>query len=107
MMKHNYSERGRSMVEMMGYLAVMMAVVIAIGRIVTNAFDTHRYSTATLQLTELATSIVKAGAIDVDYREILQDINGEGNENGLNGANGENKMNLIPSSFRRAGNKIV
>ena len=106
MMKHNYSERGRSMVEMMGYLAVMMAVVIAIGRIVTNAFDTHRYSTATLQLTELATSIVKAGAIDVDYREILQDINGEGNENGLNGANGENKMNLIPSSFRRAGNKI-
>lgn len=106
MIKYNYSERGRSMVEMMGYLAVMMAVVIAIGRIVTNAFDTHRYSTATLQLTEFATSIVKAGAIDVDYSEILEDINGEGNEDGEAGAKGENKMNLIPSSFRRAGNKI-
>lgn len=93
-MKYNFSERGRSMVEMMGYLAVMMAVMVAIGRIVSNAFDTHRYSTATIQLTELATSIVKAGAIDVDYTEILEDINGD------------NTMNLIPTSFRRAGNKI-
>ena len=105
-MKYNCSERGRSMVEMMGYLAVVMSVVVAIGRIVSSAFDTHRYSTATLQVAELATSIVKAGAIDVDYREILADINGSGNENGAEGAKGENKMNLIPSSFRRAGNKI-
>lgn len=94
MKKYNYSERGRSMIEMMGYLAVMMSVVVAIGRIVSSAFDSHRYSTATLQVTELATSIVKAGAIDVDYSEILSDINGT------------NTMNLIPASFRRAGNKI-
>lgn len=106
MMKYNYSERGRSMVEMMGYLAVMMAVVVAIGRIVSNVFDTHRYSTASLQVTELATAIVKAGAIDVDYREILKDINGDGNLNGVDGAKGDDTMKLIPTSFRRAGNKI-
>lgn len=94
MIKHNYAEHGRSMVEMMGYLAVVMSVMIAIGKIVSNVFDTHRYSTASTQLTELATAIVKAGAIDVNYSEIIEDINGA------------NTMNLVPTSFRRAGNTI-
>ncbi|MBQ9271577.1 MAG: hypothetical protein IJ218_04875 [Alphaproteobacteria bacterium] len=88
------SEKGRSMVEMMGYLMVMMSVIVAIGKIVTAAFNNHRYSTATTQLTELATSMVKAAALDVDYRFVIDDINGD------------NKMNIIPSSFRIAGKKI-
>ena len=95
MTRFNNSERGRSMVEMMGYLAIMMSIIVAIGKIVSNAFDTHKYSTASLQLAELVSSIVKAGAIDVDYGEIITDIKG-----------GENKLNLIPSSYRRAGNKV-
>lgn len=134
MIKYKNSELGRSMVEMMGYLAIMMTVVIAMGKIVSAVFDNHRYSTATLQLTELATSMVKAAAIDVDYRCVLANFNAgnvddttedseeetadectnfrcttaeSGNgyvHNGLT-ANGD-AMHLLPPSFRIAGKKI-
>lgn len=124
MIKYKNSELGRSMVEMMGYLAIMITVVIAMGKIVSAVFDNHRYSTATLQLTELATSIVKAAAIDVDYRCVLANFNADGtNSSGdecadfqctvANGgythsgltATGD-AMHLLPPSFRLAGKKI-
>ena len=93
-MGNKVSQAGRSMVEMMGYLMVMMSVIVAIGKIVSSAFNNHRYSTATLQLTELATSMVKAAALDVDYSFVIADVNGE------------NKMKIIPPSLRRVGSKM-
>ena len=113
-MNYKISEKGRSMVEMMGYLMVMMSVIIAIGKIVSSAFNNHRYSTATVQLTDLATSMVKAAALDVDYTFVLKDILGaSGNEPSdcLSGGHYVIKsdgdtMKIIPPSFRKAGNKL-
>lgn len=82
------------MVEMMGYLMVMMSVIVAIGKIVSSAFNNHRYSTATMQVTDLATSMVKAAALDVDYTFVIEDVNGD------------NKMKIIPPNFRKVGKKL-
>jgi len=81
------TQTGRSMIEMMGYLMVAMGVIIAMGRIVSNVFDTHKYSTASLQLSELVGGIVRSSAIDVDYTEVVDKV-----QNGDRG--------LIPNSFR-------
>ncbi len=87
------AQAGRSMIEMMGYLMVAMGVIIAIGRIVSSAFDNHKYSTASLQLTELVGAMVRSSAIDVDYSEVVEKVR-----------NGDRK--LIPNSFRVAGTNI-
>ena len=82
------SENGRSMVEMMGYLMVVMGVIISIGRIVSSAFDNHKYSTASLQLTEFVGAMVKASAIDYDYSEVVSK------------ANGAKAKELVPDTYR-------
>lgn len=81
------NENGRSMVEMMGYMAVMMTVIVAIGKIVTNVFNEHKYSQASIQLSDLATAISKAGAMEKDYSQV-------------------NMANYIPSTYKVAGDKI-
>lgn len=86
-MKSGICEKGRSMVEMMGYMAVVMTVVVAVGKMVTNVFNEHKYSQASLQLGDLAGAISKAGAMEKDYSEV-------------------NFSKFIPTSFRVAGNKI-
>lgn len=91
-MKRNNCENGRSMVEMMGYMAVVMSVIVAVGKIVTNAFNEHKYSQASIQLGELAVSVAKAGAIEKDYSSVISSVN--------------DKKKLVPTSFRVAGNKI-
>lgn len=91
-MKLNNCEKGRSMVEMMGYMAVAMSVIVAIGKIVTNAFNEHKYGQAYIQLGDLAASISRAGAMEKDYSEVFKTP--------------DDKMKLIPSSFRIAGNKV-
>ena len=82
------SENGRSMVEMMGYLMVVMGVIISIGRIVSSAFDNHKYSTASLQLTEFVGALVKASAIDYDYRDVVAKVNGA------------KAKDLVPNTYR-------
>ncbi len=84
------TQTGRSMIEMMGYLMVAMGVIIAVGRIVSSAFDTHKYSVASLQLTELVGTMVRSSAIDVDYTEVVDKVK-------------EGKRELIPNSFRVVG----
>lgn len=88
------NQKGRSMVEMIGYLMVVMGVIIAMGRIVSSAFDNHKYSTASLQLTELVNGLVKASAIDYDYSEVV------------NGINGTRTRELAPNTYRVVGSDI-
>jgi len=87
------TQAGRSMIEMMGYLMVVMGVIIAMGKIVSSAFDNHKYSTASLQLSELVGAMVRSSAIDVDYTEVVEKVK-----------NGD--RNLIPNSFRVVGSNI-
>lgn len=84
------NQSGRSMIEMMGYMMVAMSVIVAIGSLVSSAFDNHKYSVASLQLTELVGGIVKSSAIDVDYTGVINKIN-----------NGEREF--IPNTFRVTG----
>lgn len=86
-MNKKINEIGRSMVEMMGYMAVAMSVIIAIGKIVTSVFNEHKYSQASIQLGDLATAISKAGAMEKDYSEV-------------------NFSQYIPESYRVVGTKI-
>lgn len=86
-MNKKINEIGRSMVEMMGYMAVAMSVIIAIGKIVTSVFNEHKYSQATIQLGDLATAISKAGAMEKDYSEVSFN-------------------QYIPESYRVVGEKI-
>lgn len=86
-MRLNNCEKGRSMVEMIGYMSVAMTVIVAVGKMVTNVFNEHKFSQASIQLSDLATAISKAGAMEKDYSQI--DFN-----------------KYLPSSFRTSGNKI-
>jgi hypothetical protein len=89
------NQNGRSMVEMMGYLMVVMGVIIAMGRIVSSAFDNHKYSTASLQLTELVNAMVKASAIDYDYSEVVNKIK-----------TADGAKELAPNTYRVVGTDI-
>ena len=89
-------QQGRSMVEMMGYMFVVLTVVVAIGNLVTNVFEEHKYSRASIQLTDLVGIIVKAAAIDPDYKDVVNMINGTSDDANKNA---EGKK-MIPYSFR-------
>lgn len=94
-MMYKDNQNGRSMVEMMGYLMVVMGVIIAMGRIVSSAFDNHKYSTASLQLTELVNAMVKASAIDYDYSEVVNKIK-----------TADGAKELAPNTYRVVGTDI-
>lgn len=94
-MLYKNSERGRSMVEMIGYLMVVMGVIIAMGRIVSSAFDNHKYSTASLQLTEFVGALVKASAVDVDYTSVVKKVK-----------TADGAKELVPNTYRVVGNTI-
>lgn len=104
-MKNRFSETGRSMVEMMGYMMVVLTLITMVGRIVTNAFDEHKYSKASLQLSDLAGAVVKAAAVEPDYTEVIQMINGTLTGEGSDLKNAEG-LKIIPGSFRLVGRKI-
>lgn len=88
-MRYRTFESGRSMVEMMGYMAVAMTLIVAVGRIVSNAFEEHRYSVASVQLGDLAAAISAAGAMETDYSAVVNNV-----------------KSYVPTSFRVAGNNI-
>lgn len=102
-MLNRNNEKGRSMVEMMGYMAVGIALVASVGRLVANAFDEYKYSRAYIQLTELVNGIVKAAAIDADYQDVVERINGQKTQDNEN----KEGQKLIPSSYRRIGNTLL
>jgi hypothetical protein len=94
---------GRSMIEMMGYIAVVMAFTVGIGHMISGAYGDYKFSKANMQITDLANSISKAGAIEENYSLIIDMINGTGEVTNTQKAEG---LKLIPSSFRVKGRKI-
>lgn len=92
------NENGRSMVELMGYMGVTIAVVAGIGHLVANAFDNYKYSKAYIQLTDLAGGIVRAAAVDADYANVVSMVNDITNAEG---------QRIIPASFGRTANGLV
>ncbi len=93
------TQAGRSMIEMMGYLMVVMGVIIAIGKIVSSAFDNHKYSTASLQLTELVGAMVRSSAIDVDYTEVVDKVNGKCEKDSTT-VTVECAKTIVPNTYR-------
>ena len=79
------TQSGRSMVELMGYMAVVITVVAAVGNMVANAFDEYKYSKAYTQLNDLVNSFVRASAIDDGYADVVDN---------------KEELNLIPSSYK-------
>ncbi len=101
-MKLKNSESGRSMVEMMGYMAVVMVLSAGIGNLITRAYGEYKMSKASIQLTELSSSIVRASAVDPTYEEVVSMVNGT-HEDDVKNREGRK---LIPSSFRLVGRQI-
>ena len=91
MRQYGNEQSGRSMIEMMGYIAVVMAITVSVGYIVSKVFGDYKFSKASLQLGDLANSITKAGAIEPDYEEIVDMINQKGNAEG---------KKMIPTAYR-------
>ena len=89
-------ESGRSMVEMMGYMAVAIVLTASVGQLVYKAFGDYKFSKANLQLTELANMISRAGAVEPDYVGIVSMLNGTSSRT----ADNQEGAKMIPSSFR-------
>lgn len=107
-MKYYTKENGRSMVEMMGYMMVVMVFIVAVGRIVANAFDEYKFSRASLQLSEFASTISRAGAVDPDYSDVIAMIKGTYNKGTTQQNNLKNKegLKLIPLSYKMLDREI-
>lgn len=98
MVKDN--QHGRSMVEVIGYMGAVMAIVAGVGKMVSGAYSDYKISKASQQLSDLASAIVRASTIDPNYTETVKkitDVNSDKHSDGLK---------LIPSTFRVAGSKI-
>lgn len=93
MVKDN--QHGRSMVEVIGYMGAVMAIVAGVGKMVSGAYNDYKISKASQQLSDLASAIVRASTTYPNYRETVQNINDRTSEG----------LNLIPSTFRVAGSK--
>lgn len=93
MVKDN--QHGRSMVEVIGYMGAVMAIVAGVGKMVSGAYSDYKISKASQQLSDLASAIVRASTTYPNYRETVQNINDRTSEG----------LNLIPSTFRVAGRK--
>lgn len=93
MLKDN--QHGRSMVEVIGYMGAVMAIVAGVGKMVSGAYSDYKISKASQQLSDLASAIVRASTTYPNYRETVQNINDRTSEG----------LNLIPSTFRVAGSK--
>lgn len=91
MKQYKSEQSGRSMVEMMGYIAVVMAITVSVGYIISKVFGDYKYSKASLQLSDLANSITKAGSIEPNYADIVTMINAKNNDEG---------KKMIPSTYR-------
>lgn len=89
-------ESGRSMVEMMGYMAVAIVLTASVGQLVYKAFGDYKFSKANIQLTELANTISRAGAIEPDYDSIVAMMSGTSARESDN----QEGLKMIPSSFK-------
>ncbi len=90
------AECGRSMVEMIGYMAVVITLAASLGNIVASAYGNYKFSKASLQITDLANAITKAAAIDANYEYIIKRINSANSE----------ALKIIPPSYKVKAGKI-
>ena len=90
MVKDN--QHGRSMVEVIGYMGAVMAIVAGVGKMVSGAYSDYKISKASQQLSDLASAIVRASTIDPNYTETVKKITDRTSEG----------LKLIPSTFRVA-----
>lgn len=98
-MMYENSQSGRSMIEVMGYMAAVMAVVAGISKIITGAYAEYKISKGSIQLAELAAAIVKSSTIYAGYDEVVKQIKGEMKGNSADKLNAEGRK-LIPTSYK-------
>lgn len=96
-MNNTITQSGRSMIEVMGYMAAVMAVIAGVSKIITGSYNQYKLSKASIQVSDLASVIVKASTIDPNYDDTVDAIK-----------QGTNKgRRLLPSSFKMDSNKKI
>lgn len=104
-MSYQDNQQGRSMIEVMGYMAAVMAIVAGVSKIVSNTYSEYKLSQANVQLSELAGAILKSSAVEANYKNIVNMVNGKSSAT-LN----KEGLKLIPKSYKvvktSSGNKI-
>lgn len=96
-MNNMITQSGRSMVEVMGYMAAVMAVIAGVSKIITGSYNQYKLSKASIQVSDLASVIVKASTVDPNYDDTVNAIK-----------QGTNKgRRLLPSSFKMDNNKKI
>lgn len=93
-MNNTITQSGRSMIEVMGYMAAVMAVIAGVSKIITGSYNQYKLSKASIQVSDLAGAIVKASTVDPNYDDTVDAIK-----------QGTNK--LLPSSFKMDSNKKI
>ena len=96
-MNNTITQSGRSMIEVMGYMAAVMAVIAGVSKIITGSYNQYKLSKASIQVSDLASVIVKASTVDPNYDDTVDAIK-----------QGTNKgRRLLPSSFKMDNNKKI
>lgn len=96
-MNNTITQSGRSMIEVMGYMAAVMAVIAGVSKIITGSYNQYKLSKASIQVSDLAGAIVKASTIDPDYDDIIKSIK-DGTKEG---------RRLLPTSFKMNESKKI
>lgn len=96
-MNNTITQSGRSMIEVMGYMAAVMAVIAGVSKIITGSYNQYKLSKASIQVSDLASVIVKASTIDPNYDDTVDAIK-KGTDIG---------RRLLPSSFKMDSNKKI
>lgn len=96
-MNNMITQSGRSMIEVMGYMAAVMAVIAGVSKIITGSYNQYKLSKASIQVSDLASVIVKASTVDPNYNDTVDAIK-KGTDIG---------RRLLPSSFKMDSNKKI
>ena len=96
-MNNTITQSGRSMIEVMGYMAAVMAVIAGVSKIITGSYNQYKLSKASIQVSDLASVIVKASTVDPNYNDTVDAIK-KGTDIG---------RRLLPSSFKMGNDKKI
>ena len=96
-MNNTITQSGRSMIEVMGYMAAVMAVIAGVSKIITGSYNQYKLSKASIQVSDLASVIVKASTVDPNYDDTVDAIK-KGTDIG---------RRLLPSSFKMDNDKKI
>lgn len=96
-MNNTITQSGRSMIEVMGYMAAVMAVIAGVSKIITGSYNQYKLSKASIQVSDLASVIVKASTVDPNYDDTVDAIK-QGTDIG---------RRLLPSSFKMDNDKKI